>query len=72
MHNRLSTLACGPLILLAVGGFTHGKAPLTFEGKAWNEALEKVPCGDITKDGIIGRAESAAHLTMSHIATNEI
>jgi uncharacterized GH25 family protein len=28
----------------------HGSAP-TFEGKTWKEALEKVPCQNVAKDG---------------------
>jgi hypothetical protein len=30
--------------------FPRGAAP-TFEGKTWNEALEKVPCQNVAKDG---------------------
>jgi hypothetical protein len=49
--NRLAIFGGGLLIAAILGGFTHGIAPVTYEGATWNEALAKVPCKDVAKDG---------------------
>jgi hypothetical protein len=48
--NRLAVLASVLFMAVVSGGaFHHGSAPIA--GANWHEALEKVPCQNITKVG---------------------
>jgi hypothetical protein len=49
--NRLSVLAGGLVMGVILGGWTHGSAVPSFEGATWKDALAKVPCQDVVKDG---------------------
>jgi hypothetical protein len=50
LTNRRAVFAGGLLVAVLLGGWTHGSAP-SFEGATWKEALAKVPCEDVAKDG---------------------
>jgi len=49
LTSRLSIFAGGLLMAVVTGGWTHGSAAI--EGATWREALAKVPCQDVAKDG---------------------
>jgi hypothetical protein len=50
--NQLAQLAAGLLMAVILGGWLHhGSPPPSFEGATWKEALAKVPCQDVVKDG---------------------
>jgi hypothetical protein len=51
LTNRLKVFVGGLLMALILGGWIHGSAVATFEGKTWKEALATVPCQNVTKDG---------------------
>jgi hypothetical protein len=49
--HRPALFASGLLMAVILGGWIHGSAASSFEGATWKEALAKVPCQDVAKDG---------------------
>jgi hypothetical protein len=55
LTHRFALFAGCFFFVVTLSGWTHGVAqppqPPTFEGATWKEALAKVPCQDVGKDG---------------------